>query len=577
MFKTRFRKHPLSLDISNKQNKVLSYKRERHYFIISLGLIVGLGLSLILTISNLPFQRSQLQQSMDLVLDVMSVPAQRALFSPKEDLAIEITKEFFRNDQLFSAAIYDQNGVPITSFKRRTSNPYAEYLFNILFYNLHSFEKKLYNGRSEKPIGLLRVTSNHITLIHHFIETTTLITLLTTASSILIAYILSYLFRHQTVVALRQLTEEISQLNIDDQSPLQLDFSSKFLKTDLSHLAEILDQKLAQLYHHRQYLGKQLAQTENVKETLFYQKEDAKTALSDMNREMEETLEELQKSQNELIEAERMASLGRLVAGVSHEINTRIGVCVTAASSIAADHKEIQKKIADETLNRQDLTDFLSRLDDGAKMVMTNTKRAADLIASFKKVAVTQSSSQWEVFNFKNYIDEVFLSLKPNFKRRPIDIVIEGDPQFLIFSWPGAWSQIITNLVVNSLIHAFSEQMSGRIRIQWFVQDTHLLFNYEDNGIGMDGLTLSHIFDPFFTTKRGQGGSGLGMHIVYNLVTQNLKGSMQVDSQPNEGVHFSLAIPLLSPQDLEKSILPSDPSTVSAMKTIEEPTQSFKK
>jgi signal transduction histidine kinase len=174
----------------------------------------------------------------------------------------------------------------------------------------------------------------------------------------------------------------------------------------------------------------------------------------------------------------------------------------------------------------------------------TNTQRAAALVRSFKQVAVDQSSDNIRNFNLGKYVGEILLSLQPKLKGRPVKVQVDCPPDLELNSFPGAVSQIVTNMVVNSLVHGFERDQPGNITIRaWLDDDDMVAFEYGDDGAGMDADTLSKLFDPFFTTKRGSGGSGLGAHILYNLVTGSLGGSLRAESSPGRGLQYHLRFP----------------------------------
>jgi C4-dicarboxylate-specific signal transduction histidine kinase len=267
--------------------------------------------------------------------------------------------------------------------------------------------------------------------------------------------------------------------------------------------------------------------------------------LSEANEALQDSLNRLKNTQAKLIESEKMAALGGLVAGVAHEINTPIGIGVTAASHLEERTAYFFKRYQEGQLSRADFEKFLSVSRDSAKIILNNMVRAASLIQSFKKVAVDQSSQERRHFNLKEYLDEILLSLKPKFKNCNHTITIECDNNIQMNSYPGALSQAITNLLVNSLTHAFDDNEPGLITINVTPADNKVTIVYHDSGKGIPKRHLSQIFNPFFTTKRGQGGSGLGMHIVYNLVTQTLKGEISCKSEVNKGTTFTIDMPMV--------------------------------
>ncbi len=251
----------------------------------------------------------------------------------------------------------------------------------------------------------------------------------------------------------------------------------------------------------------------------------------------------LQEAQSELVRQEKLASLGRLVAGVAHEINTPLGICVTATSHLVQELKLTREEMAAGEMTEDSLQQFFGILDQSLKIMTTNTQRAAALVRSFKQVAVDQSSDGMRPFRLKAYLGEVLLSLQPHLKGRDVAVDVACDEALELDSFPGAVSQIVTNLVLNSLVHGFAAGQAGRIRITVVQDGEAVLAEYSDDGAGMSQDTLRQLFDPFFTTRRGQGGSGLGAHILYNLATGPLGGTVKVDSAPGQGLRYKFRFP----------------------------------
>lgn len=258
---------------------------------------------------------------------------------------------------------------------------------------------------------------------------------------------------------------------------------------------------------------------------------------------LEESLERLRRTQKELIQSAKMAALGDLVAGVAHEVNTPIGVSVTAASFLVERTRLLREQYEQQTMKRSDLEKYLDVAEESATSVLTNLERAAELVQSFKKVAVDQSCEEKRSFEVRNYLEQILVSLRPQFKRTTHKITFDCPACLTMNSYPGATMQILTNLVMNSLIHGFPEGQSGEIEI--IVEDAgeNVVLSYRDSGVGMDKEQRERIFDPFYTTRRGTGGTGLGMNIVYNLITQTLKGAIVLDSSPGNGVFFVITLP----------------------------------
>src|SRR5450830_248701 len=269
----------------------------------------------------------------------------------------------------------------------------------------------------------------------------------------------------------------------------------------------------------------------------------AKEALEVQNAALNSALSALQEAQSELVRQEKLASLGRLVAGVAHEINTPLGICVTATSHLVQELKLTREDLDGGQLDEDGLRQFFDIIDQTLRIMTTNTQRAAALVRSFKQVAVDQSSDDLRSFNLNTYIHEVLLSLQPKLKGRPVKVVVQCEPDINMESFPGAVSQILTNMVVNSLVHGFEHEQAGNIVVSAALDGDTVVFHYADDGAGMDAETLSKLFDPFFTTRRGSGGSGLGAHILFNLVTGPLGGTVKVESAPGQGLRYALRFP----------------------------------
>jgi signal transduction histidine kinase len=243
-----------------------------------------------------------------------------------------------------------------------------------------------------------------------------------------------------------------------------------------------------------------------------------------------------------------MAALGDLVAGIAHEINTPVGVGVTAASFLEMKTRETAALLAAGNLQRSQLEKYFDTALEAATSLLTNLNRAADLIRSFKQVAADQTSEERRRFNLKDYIDKILLSLRPQYKRTAHTITVNCPPDIELNSFPGVYSQILSNLILNSLIHGFDDLSEGSITLDASVEGKNLRLRYRDNGKGMRPEVVQKIFDPFFTTRPISESTGLGMHIVYNLVTQVLHGRIHCQSHPGQGSEFTITAPLATPQ-----------------------------
>ena len=261
-----------------------------------------------------------------------------------------------------------------------------------------------------------------------------------------------------------------------------------------------------------------------------------------------QAMADLRLTQESLLQAERLASLGSLVAGVAHEINTPVGIALTSASVLKDATDEMQAALAGDGLKKSVMLRYLATAAESSRLIMNNAYRAAHLIHSFKQIAVDQTSEARRPFALMEYIEEIVTSLRPKLKTTRIDLRFDGAEDIVLDSYPGAFAQVITNLVLNCAEHAFDPEQPGEIRIHARLDRDIVDIELSDNGKGIAPELLDRIFDPFFTTRRGQGGTGLGLNIVYNLVVKQFGGSISVRSTPGHGTCFTLRLARVAPQ-----------------------------
>src|SRR3954469_626180 len=276
-------------------------------------------------------------------------------------------------------------------------------------------------------------------------------------------------------------------------------------------------------------------------------KRETEEELRTAKEKAEAALLELNTAQQNLIDAERLAALGGLVAGVAHEVNNPIGISLTVASSFARRADAFQAELNSNQLRRSTLDEFVKSSRDAAQQLVANLHRAGELIQSFKQVAVDRSHAERRQFSLSESTDQIVASLRPVLKRSAIQLSVDVPEGLLIDGYPGSYGQILTNLFLNAANHAFADGRSGSISISARPRggdDVEIIF--ADNGAGMTPDVQRQAFDPFFTTRRNEGGTGLGLHIVYNLVTQQLGGRMMLESRLGQGTTFRIIMPRIA-------------------------------
>lgn len=263
--------------------------------------------------------------------------------------------------------------------------------------------------------------------------------------------------------------------------------------------------------------------------------------------ELNQTLADLHNTQSKLIEAEKLSSLGGMVAGIAHEINTPLGLCITMQSFIADNFNALKTQFDQGQMQKQTFVDFISMLDESLSILDKNLQRAAQLIKSFKQVSEDQSGEHIRKFILLDYLNEILETLSPRLKKTKHKVVINCSEQLWMHTYAGSISQVMTNLITNSLLHGFEHKDEGTITIDVLENKGNIVFRYHDDGQGLSEEAKHKIFEPFYTTKRGIGGTGLGMHLVYNIVNQRLHGEIQLE-EAEQGTSFIITLPKTTPE-----------------------------
>jgi signal transduction histidine kinase len=272
---------------------------------------------------------------------------------------------------------------------------------------------------------------------------------------------------------------------------------------------------------------------------------DRTVKFEESNQQLQQSLDDLTLAKDQLVQSEKMASLGQLVAGVAHEVNTPLGICVTSISALKEKVDSLKKAIDSNELTKSYLTDTLNLLCEYEQIIERSLNKSVDLIRSFKSVAVEQHTDPEVNINLHQHVYDVVNTVKTLFKHKKYNIDIDVDKDFSLITFPSAWNQIITNFLMNSHIHGFEERRDGEISITFTHDEDYLTLNYSDNGKGIPDEFKKRIFDPFVTTKRGQGGSGLGLNIVFNLVNAKLGGTI-TSLETEQGAHFKVVVPIVA-------------------------------
>lgn len=319
--------------------------------------------------------------------------------------------------------------------------------------------------------------------------------------------------------------------------------------SDIAVMAHVFNRMIQSLEQRDKELQISNAELANHAATLEDKVRQRTISLSTSNHELQQALQTLREAKRQLIESDKLASLGRLVAGVAHELNTPLGNALMAASTIEAILNNMAQAMANGTLRKSELAQSISLSHEGSALVSHNVQRAAEIIRGFKQLAVDQTTEMRREFDVDSVLSEILFASQPSLRHKPYQVVTHFKAGLTIDSYPGPLGQVVSNLIQNALLHGFAGRDSGCLELSCDELDAgHIQIICRDDGVGMTEAVRLRIFEAFFTTKFGQGGSGLGMQIVYNLVTGLLGGEINVESQPGSGTRICISLPRVAPQ-----------------------------
>ncbi len=517
-------------------------------------LVSILTLVVSVTISTLTYKKNQKDESIYLANTISEIIAYNAavpiafdqrvglndflntLKSVKEILNVHIYKVDEESQSIKFFTSYNSGDIaPIVEQKDRLNNLLTpRFNENYLEYSLPITHTKL-----DTVIGYIYIklsTSSYHNDLYELLK----INLIIILAVVIVAFVIAQSLRNRILKPITRFVDELEAASRDPSfakkvSPIEFDEISVVTNAVNELLA-----KIAQQIRRFSLAEEEITElNQNLEEKVVYRTK----ALKESNQELLTALEQVHQYQSQVIQSEKMASLGQMVAGVAHEVNTPIGLGVTASTMLSDRIDEISSKLDDKTLSAGQLTAFLTESKENTQIIYRNLTRAADLISSFKQVAVDQTAGVIREINLHSYLDEIITSMQPTLKKYRHIITVDCDDRISITTKPGPLNQIIINLIMNSILHGFKSMEQGDISITAEESNGNCIIVFRDNGCGIEQKIKQKVFDPFVTTSRGDGGSGLGLHLVYNLVTQALQGSISVESQLTEGAIFTIEFP----------------------------------
>ncbi|MDX3775434.1 ATP-binding protein [Chromatiaceae bacterium AAb-1] len=506
---------------------------------------------IISTVQDIKLQRQKLIDQLEGYASIIAFNANSTLQTDSNDIEESRLSSFAAVNILHNIHIYkwqpeQQTLTFFASYNRRDIGPYPVQFskardFSTPYISKNNIELSKPILQGDQLLGYAYIRAGQEEL-HNYIQTRIMLDILIALIALSVAFSISSRLQRRFTSPIETLLAVVQRVSKDKDYHIRAPATSIKEFNMLGRAFNIMLDRIEQQINRQQQDEQKIRQ---LNQGLEQKIEDRTQALKTSNQELLNTLATLHQYQNQIIETEKMASLGQMVAGVAHEVNTPIGLGITASTLLQDKLTDIQKAFDDKKLTSSQLARFMEDSKENLGIIYRNLERAASLISSFKRVAVDQSNDNRRQFNMLQLINEVLLSLRPNLKKTPHQIIVECPETLELDSKPGPINQILINLIMNSLIHAFDNTEQGEIHITASVSHNRCLLLYSDNGAGVPEAIRKRIFDPFVTTKRGEGGSGLGMHLVYNLVTQALNGKIQLDSTLGHGIDVKIDFPVI--------------------------------
>ena len=512
------------------------------------------------------------QQAIDIAEGLVAIPMIRGIKVTDENNQV-ITE--LGDTKALNGEIMDNPFVDISTDSKFDTGSFTARSFGHTFPLVFEFSGRTTTVGSVTLLSSNEVIFNRIEVGIYFLIGNAMVK--TTALIILF----SLAFNTLLTVPLKSLTDQLNRLDLEDPEASKL-YSASFEKNELNILEDAYNNLIDELIQFKEKLA--LAQTDLLnanqqldEQNLLLEQEVAKKTsslstsmlrmemqqrellkqqeklteenqrrktteltLTQTNRDLKDSIVELNKAQVRLLDAEKMAVLGNLSAEVSHEINTPIGVSITSTSYLSDLLTKLKQDIDDQLVTKRSMDEFLLNAEQSINLLLNNLSRASDLIASYKQVAVDQTSDKIRPINMAQYVDEIIQSLHPKLKKTSHRIKVNCPENIDVQVHAGAISQIFTNLIINSIIHGFEGLNRGEIQIDIHHRQERICINYSDNGHGVKPEALPYLFEPFYTTKSTEGGTGLGTHIIYSLVTDTLNGTIRAESELGQGLAFHI-------------------------------------
>jgi len=466
------------------------------------------------------------------MLKITEPSAAQALYHLDRKQAEEIVNGYITYEPIIYVSLTDNfGGILYEKYSPRFKN-------NSPFFKLFYPDTEIYNSKlSYSPgnskavfVGTIKLQTDYLFIYNNFIKKTKFILTSNLLLYLCLAVIFTIIFKKNITSPLLNLSEKISKIDPKKDQISTVDIPIMHRYDEIGSIIQNIN-----LILNEYYILKTKLEEKVYERTITLEKN---------NNKLKKSMAQLKQASEQLIESEKMASIGRLVAGISHEINTPMGNCLLVASSMDKKLDKSINQLESNQLEEQNFKYIINESKTSMKIILKNLDQSLSLVKSLKKIAVDQGYSEPKLFILTDLLNDLITSIRPQLKGKNISIKLNIKKDLHIFQDPGIFSQIFNNLLINSIIHGFENINAGEIKISISATSNKAIILYQDSGRGIPKDIVSKIFEPFITTKRHKGGSGLGLHIVYNLVTTKLKGKIKYMENPtNRGTMFSINFP----------------------------------
>ncbi len=507
--------------------------------VVLTALLIGFSISALQIFIDFSSQKKLPAEDMRSLSSIVKFPATSIVFNLDKATANQLLRGILKHPAVTSCKLILAEGTVFAAQSKAISTPHNRRLNDLLFGQTITKNSDLIWQFPDhhESVGTLEITVDTYYYGRLFLDRAWI----TLASTLLYALALTAIFLIVFYVLVKRplisVIKSIKQVDVDAPEKTRLVEPKGHDKDEIGLLTRFTN-------NHLEAIATSLAQVRATEEKLKQYSEGLEATVSERTQALTESLNQLQAAQGQLIESEKLAALGGLVAGVAHEVNTPLGVAVTAASILEETLTDMQTQFSNETMTAEGLQKLIHTAQDSQLMLSSNLNRATKLIKDFKMTAVDQLSENCCEFNVSEVIHALLESLVPETKKMPVTPTLACPSHLTMNSLPGVLTQVLSNLIVNSVKHAFEQTAHPQIHIIVYPHEELVIVEYRDNGAGVPESLHQRVFEPFFTTKRGQGGSGLGLNIVYNLVTRKLLGRLEFISSLGQGVHFKLYLPI---------------------------------